>query len=972
MAVNQTAIFDALESQVTSSDQTDFIYSFLKAYDTPKSTITLLKKGDSTRNVAQTVGHIALKNELYFCPVSKGDDLAAALSDCLQQPLITKNKIRFILVTDYSEFLAFDLKAGENLHIDFAELHQHYTFFLPLVGIEKAVVYSENPADVRAAEKMGKLFDALRIDNPLVHDVGTPEYSIELHHLNVFLTRLLFCFFAEDTAIFGERQFTNTVDTVTNKDGSDVQTVLSKIFSVMNVRDNDAARQNQPTWLTAFPYVNGGLFRDETTIPNFSVKSRRLLLECGQLDWSNIHPDIFGSMFQSVIDETQRSNLGQHYTSVTNIMKVIKPLFLDKLEADFEKAQHNEVRLNALLMRLERIKCFDPACGSGNFLIIAYKELRLFEMRVIKRLKDVMFSQAYKKQLKTRNDHLKKERTRVAQLNQPEMLAQMDAEMEKPLPESEVVVQYPLFSTGIRLEQFYGIEIDDFAHEVAKLALWLTEHQLNQHWEQEIGTPSQTLPLRSAGSITCGNSLRLDWHQVCPKTDEDEVYVIGNPPFLGTTNRSAEQKADMLYVFKGFKSLGSLDFVACWFWKGAQYIQQSKAELALVATNSLCQGEQVATLWPVIFSLGLHVNFAYQTFNWVNHARDKAAVHVIVVGLSNNTHERILFSQIGNEWHSNIVTNISPYLVEGLNLAVLSRRKTLSPNAPKIMDGNNYTKSAPLILTLDEKDDLLKNNPLAEKYIRPFTGADEFLKGKNKWCLWLVGAKSDDIDNLPLVKARVQQVREDRLLSNKKETREKAALTPHLFPEIRQPSSGSYLLIPRVTSERRAYVPIGYVDSKVISNNQVLMLPNAELFSFGILMSMMHNDWMRAVAGRLESRYRYSNSVVYNTFPWPEVDESQKQEIEALAEEILLTREDYPHMILAQLYDPNKMPADLLAAHQALDQAVERAYRSKPFENQEERVAFLLQRYAQLVLEEEGDNIKPTAPKRKIKTTTAI
>lgn len=972
MAVNQTAIFDALESQVTSSDQTDFIYSFLKAYDTPKSTITLLKKGDSTRNVAQTVGHIALKNELYFCPVPKGDDLAAALSDCLQQPLITKNKIRFILVTDYSEFLAFDLKAGENLHIDFAELHQNYTFFLPLVGIEKAVVYSENPADVRAAEKMGKLFDALRMDNPLVHDIGTPEYCIELHHLNVFLTRLLFCFFAEDTAIFGERQFTNTVNTVTNKDGSDVQTVLSRIFSIMNVRDNDAARKNQPTWLTAFPYVNGGLFRDETSIPNFSVKSRRLLLECGQLDWSSIHPDIFGSMFQSVIDEAQRSNLGQHYTSVTNIMKVIKPLFLDKLEADFEKALHNEERLNALLMRLEQIKCFDPACGSGNFLIIAYKELRLFEMRVIKRLKDVMFSHAYKKQLKKRNDHLKKDRIRVAQLNQPEMLAQMDAEMEKPLPESEVVVQYPLFSTGIRLEQFYGIEIDDFAHEVAKLALWLTEHQLNQHWEQEIGTPSQTLPLRSAGSITCGNSLRLDWHQVCPKTPEDEVYVIGNPPFLGTTNRSAEQKEDMKSVFSGFRTLGSLDFVGCWFWKGAQYIQQSKAELALVSTNSICQGEQVATLWPSIFSLGLHIHFAYQTFNWTNHARNKATVHVVVVGLSSRTVSSVIYTGVKNEWHSNQVANISPYLVEGLNLAVLSRRTVLNSDSPKMIDGNNYTKSGPLILTSDEKDFLLKNNPLAEKYIRPFTGADEFLKSRNKWCLWLVDAEPNDINVMPLVKDRVEKVRQERLLSNDKETREKSVLVPHLFHKIRQPKFGNYLLIPKVTSERRMYIPIGYVDSHVISNNQVLMIPNAKLFDLGILMSMMHNDWMRTVAGRLKSDYRYSNSIVYNTFPWPEVSEQQKQEIEALAEEILLIREDHPHMTLAQLYDPNKMPADLLAAHQALDQAVERAYRAKPFENQEERVAFLLQRYAQLVLEEEGDNIKPTAPKRKTKTTTAI
>lgn len=969
MAVNQTAIFDALESQVTSLDQTNFIYSFLKAYDTPKSTITLLQKGGSTRNVAQKVGHIALKNELYFCPVSKGDDLAAALSDCLQQPLIAKNKIRFILVTDYSEFLAFDLKAGENLHIDFAELHQNYTFFLPLVGIEKAVIYSENPADVRAAEKMGKLFDALRIDNPFVYDVGTPEHSTELHHLNVFLTRILFCFFAEDTAIFGERQFTNTVNTVTNKDGSDVQTVLSKIFSIMNVRDNDIARQNQPTWLTAFPYVNGGLFRDETAIPNFSVKSRRLLLECGQLDWSSIHPDIFGSMFQSVIDEAQRSNLGQHYTSVTNIMKVIKPLFLDKLEADFEKAQHNEVRLNALLMRLEQIKCFDPACGSGNFLIIAYKELRLFEMRVIKRLKDVMFSDAYKKQLKARNENLKKDRIRVAQLHQPEILVQIDAEMEKPLPESEVVVQYPLFSTGIRLEQFYGIEIDDFAHEVAKLALWLTEHQLNQHWEQEIGTPLQTLPLRSAGSITCGNSLRLDWHQVCPKTPEDEVYVIGNPPFLGTLGRSAEQKTDMAYVFKGFKAIGYLDFVACWFWKGAQYIQQSNAELALVTTNSICQGEQVATLWPAVFSLGLHIHFAYQTFNWANHARDKAAVHVAVIGVTGQEQPKKIFSPIQGTWHEQDVKNISPYLVEGTSLAVLKRAKPLVKSNLMIF-GNKPTDGGNFFFSELEKNEFLLKEPKAEKWIRKVLGSDEFLNSKSRYCLWLKDITASELSELPLVSARVENIRKLRIKAGHSAAL-KMAKTPHLFMQTSQPNSGHYILVPSVSSERRTYVPIGFFDANVISTNLNYMIPNASIYEFGILMSMMHNDWMRTVAGRLKSDYRYSNSIVYNTFPWPEVSEKQKQEIEALAEEILLTREDYPHMTLAQLYDPNKIPTDLLAAHQALDQAVERAYRVKPFENQEERVAFLLQRYAQLVLEEEGDSIKPTA-KRKTKTTTAI
>ncbi|MGL5295048.1 MAG: class I SAM-dependent DNA methyltransferase, partial [Aeromonas sp.] len=457
-----------------------------------------------------------------------------------------------------------------------------YGFFLPLVGLEKAIVSSENPADVKAAEKMGKLFDLIRIQN----DLSQPA---DIHALNVFLTRLLFCLFAEDTGIFAQGQFTSAIKSYTEEDGSDLDLFLDQLFTVLNSDGSSPVRQGLPVHITAFPYVNGGLFAAGQRVPALGKKGRRILLECGTLNWSEINPDIFGSMFQAVIDVEQRSRLGQHYTSYSNIMKVIQPLFLDSLQAELDKqlqvaASKRAKGLQALLVRMGQIKVFDPACGSGNFLIVAYKELRKLEMAVIKAL--------------------------------------------------EAVDPQGFAMSGLHLSQFYGIEIDDFACEIARLSLWLAEHQLNSRWQQEFGFAPPALPLRASGNIHSGNSLQLDWNQVCPKEPEDEVYVIGNPPFLGTLGRSDEQRTDMQAVFTGFKSLGALDFVACWFWKGAQYIQGSRAELALVSTNSICQGEQVATLWPAVFKLGINIHFAYPTFAWANNARDKAAVHVVIVGLS--------------------------------------------------------------------------------------------------------------------------------------------------------------------------------------------------------------------------------------------------------------------------------------------------------------------------------------------------
>ncbi|HBK6043800.1 class I SAM-dependent DNA methyltransferase, partial [Citrobacter freundii] len=671
MAVNQAKIFEHLEQLVENPEQDEFIYGFLTAFEFPKSTLSQIRQG-GTRNVAKEPGHVALKNKLYYQPVADNDDLESAFEQRIADMAIAKNKIRFVLVTNFVRFLAWDTLTKERLDIEFEELPRNYGFFLPLVGLEKAILNSENPADVKAAEKMGKLFDLIKERN----DLSKAE---DIHALNVFLTRLLFCFFAEDTGIFEKGQFTSAVKSYTAEDGSDLDGFLTSLFTVMNSKLDSPSRQSLPIHITAFPYVNGGLFASDEPIPKLGLKGRRILLECSAMDWSAINPDIFGSMFQAVIDVEQRSRLGQHYTSYSNIMKVIQPLFLEPLRNELEKQRTNTNGLKRLLVRLGEIKVFDPACGSGNFLIVAYKELRLLEMDVIR------------------------------------ALLQRD-------PQSFLM-------SRIHLDQFYGIEIDDFACEIARLSLWLAEHQLNKQWEEHIGSAPPALPLRSSGKIWSGNSLQTDWHTICPKSTDDEVYVIGNPPFLGTSRRSDGQRDDMQAVFSGFKSLGSLDFVACWFWKGAKYIQNSSAEIALVATNSLCQGEQVATLWPSIFELGLSIHIAYPTFTWENNARDKAAVHVVIIGLSGQSKIRQLYQQIEGRWHSKLVSNISPYLVEGNNIAVVPRSKPIIKNVPPLLFGNKPTEGGNLMMNRVERDALLSKEPQAAPWIKRVLGADELLNG---------------------------------------------------------------------------------------------------------------------------------------------------------------------------------------------------------------------------------------------------
>ena len=955
MAFNQAQFFDGLE-KITQGiangqqPQSEFILDFLALLDISKTTLNDIRNQNTRTNVAKhpELDEVALKQKIYFKPVGKdygdllsdsgltaSEQLENALQTLKTDPLIKTHKIRIIIVTDFHTLLAYDVKTDDTLDVEFVELDKDYAFFLPLVGLERAKDFSEHPADVKASEKMGRLFDFIKRYNEF-------DTKDDIHALNIFLTRLLFCFFAEDTGIFDKDSFCQTLQATTQADGSDTNTFLHDLVEVLDLPMDSPQRADKPSHLTKFPYVNGELFREQYWIPDFNARTRRILLDCARMNWAEINPDIFGSMFQAVIDTQQRGNLGQHYTSVSNIMKVIEPLFLQELRAEYEQlaslsndnAHKNQKakRLDELLNRLGNIKVFDPACGSGNFLIIAYKELRELEIKVWQAKLDMM---------KGNSQNLSWDFG---------------------------------FDSVISLDNFFGIEIDDFAVQIARLSLWLAEHQMNVKFHEAFGQSRATLPLKDSGHIVQGNSLRLDWQAVCPNDGEQEIYVVGNPPFGGSGNRSDEQTADMEKVFVGFKKFKFLDFVTAWFWKGANYLKDShdkgsQAKMALVSTNSIAQGEQVAMLFPYIFGLGVGIGFAYQSFPWKNNAKHNAGVHVVIIGLEMmNEGQKTIYSQVDGIWHSEKVKNISPYLIAGSNITVESRDKPLYSGS-KMVYGNKPTDDGNFFFnSKEERDKFLLQEPLAEKYVRKVLGAREFLNGEQRWCLWFADESLETLEEMKNVKEILEKVKLFRLESISQATK-KIASEPHLFQQISQPKSDNYILVPSVSSERRKYVPIGFFSHNIISTNLNHMIPNGTMFDFGILTSLAHNDWMRLVAGRLKSDYRYSGTIVYNTFPFPTVTDEQKKHIEQLAEEILLTREDFAGETLAKLYDPDTMPESLKIAHQNLDDAVDKLYHPKGFADTASRLAHLLERYETLINAEKQQQAmdkkaKKTKPKK--------
>jgi hypothetical protein len=870
-----------LQLLVSSFDPENFIFDLMLAYGTPKSTIKRLQGSDHDKLGSN--GELVVRKKLFFKVAA--NELYTAIDELKSSKDVLKHSPRFIIVTDYETLLAYDMKTEDSLDIEILNITNHYDFFLPLAGMEKATYVDENPADVKASLKMAKLYDELQKNN----EFKTNE---EIHALNVFLTRLLFCYFAEDTNIFPDNAVTSSISSHTQLDGSDVDNYLARLFKIFNTPER-TRDTSTPNYLSIFPYVNGGLFRDEYTIPKFTARSRQLLLEIGQLKWSQINPDIFGSMIQAVITPEHRGGMGMHYTSVPNIMKVIEPLFLDELYQEFEKAYDHKSKLQALQVRLSSIKIFDPACGSGNFLIIAYKKLRELEMSILQRI-----------------DALSKERS----------------------------FQF----SEIKLTQFYGIELDDFAHEVALLSLWLAEHQMNLEFYKAFGRASPSLPLHDGGNIVHGNATRINWEEVCPKNEGDEIYIFGNPPYLGARLQSKEQKEDMALVFKGVKNFNNLDYIACWFYKGKQYLQNINAKVAFVSTNSISQGEQVGILWTHILDKDIEIDFAHKSFKWQNNAKANAAVIVVIIGLRNiSNNPKYLF-------HENIkheVKNINPYLVNADNIIVQKRSNPLS-NLAKMQFGNMPNDGGALILSTEEKDNLLNAFPNAEKFIRKLLGSYEFINGAERFCLWIKSEFLNEALQIPYIQQRIKKAEEHRL-NSKDEGARKLANRSHQFRDINEYKNIA-IIIPANTSERREYVPIGFLHNHEVISNSAQAIYDGEYWVMGVISSKIHMAWMKAVGGRLKTDYRYSKDVVYNTFPFPNISQKQKDEITELVFAILDEREKHSQKTLAQLYVPDKMPEGLKKAHHELDLAIERCYRSKLFANDEERLEYLFRMYEEM------------------------
>ncbi len=880
-----TQIENNITKLLKNFSKDSFVFDLLQAYGEPNATIARIKKGDL--NQLNTKGELTHRKKLFFKEVT--DHLHSTIDTLRSDSVILKQKPRFIIVTDYETLLAYDTKTTDTLDIKLMDLVKHYDFFLPLTGMEKQAYVDENPADVRASNKLAKLYDEILKTNP----TQTHE---EVHALNVFLTRLLFCYFAEDSNIFENNLFTNSISNHTQVDGSDLDSYLERLFDVFNADDKNRD-SSLPKYLKVFPYVNGELFKDSFPLPKFTTKSRNLLIEIGKLKWSEINPDIFGSMIQAVVTPEHRGDMGMHYTSVPNIMKVMQPLFLDELYEEFARVKSSKKRLQALHLRITNLKIFDPACGSGNFLIIAYKELRRLEMKTLSAIDDLSTQKSF------------------------------------------------TFSE-IKLTQFYGIELDDFAHEVAILSLWLAEHQMNLEFYKAFGRTSPSLPLQDGGNIVHSNATRVDWEEVCPKVDGDEIYILGNPPYQGSGKQNPEQKEDMDYVFNQVKSYKKLDYITCWFYKGAKYIQGIKAKYAFVTTNSISQGEQVGILWTYLFNMNLEIYFAHQSFKWKNNAKDNAGVSVVIIGLRNISKDvkYIYQNKIKHE-----VKNINAYLINGNNIIVNGRRTNLS-NLPEMSIGSKASDNGYLTLSETEKNDLNFKNPNSEIFIKKYTGNKDFMNKNIRYCIWIDENNKNEAYKIEEFKKRFESVKQFRLASKKKATRRKAQ-TPYRFDEAKYQDMNS-IIVPQTGSETREYLPIGFMDKNTVISNGLRIIYSQEPYLFGILSSKMHIVWVKAVAGRMKTDMQYSNTICYNTFPFPKLTKQQKEEVEKLSLNISDTRENHSEETLVTLYNTNTMPADLKEAHYQVDLAIEKCYRNKPFKNDEERLEYLFKLYEEMIKDE--------------------
>ncbi len=908
-------------------DAQEFAFAFLQAFNAKTTTIKRLRSGAT--NSSDVQGGVLQRSNIHIAVCHAGD-VPKRLAALKASPATAKAKAKFILATDGVDLEAEDLASGETVACSYADFPNHFGFFLPLAGITTVRQIRNNPIDIQATGRLNRLYVELLKENP---DWDTAERR---NDMNQFMARLIFCFFAEDTEIFSRPNlFTETVEQMSGSRSDNTHEVIAELFRAMDTPIEDREGADIPRWADAFPWVNGGLFDGAKDVPRFSRIARSYLLHAGRLDWQQINPDIFGSMIQAVAEDEERGELGLHYTSVPNILKVLNPLFLDDLREQLDRAGNNSRKLLNLRKRIARIRVLDPACGSGNFLVIAYIRMREIEAEILER--------------------------------------RGEADRRSSIP----------------LENFYGIEIKDFACEVARLSLLIAEFQCDVRLIGQKEARELVLPLKRTGQIHCGNALRMDWLKVCPPvrpvieeqdlagptgkfalgdTDEPEVetYICGNPPYKGSKWQTNEQKKDLFEAcalqVTGWKSL---DYVGGWFVKAARYCGFAKSSSAFVSTNSICQGQQVSVLWPVIYSAGLEITFAHRSFKWTNLASHNAGVTVVIVGLSSlpKAPRKLYFSNSKGEVLIRNVENINPYLVSGKNNIVLGRRVHVS-GMPHMERGNSPTDGGNLLLSKLETEIVGRRYTEARQYIRPFVGSFELIRGIHRHCIWIEDNQINLAYQIPEIKNRIERVKQFRLKSKKNATAE-AANWPHRFCEKKPIPKEPILCIPVISSESREYLPVDLLPKGIVISNKVFGIICPEIWLLSLICSKLNLVWVATVCARMRTDYSYTNTLGWNTFPVPKLTEQNKADLTRCAEDILLAREAHFPATIADLYDPEAMPAGLRAAHERNDEVLERIYIGRRFRNDTERLEKLFEMYAKLTEKEKAGPARPGRRKRK-------
>ncbi|NEU09785.1 class I SAM-dependent DNA methyltransferase [Flavihumibacter sp. R14] len=946
--IKERAVTFSKEWEDTYNEEAEaksFIEAFFNVFGITRKRVGTFEH--RVKKLSEADGYIDLlwKGNILIEMKSKGKNLDKAFTQAKEyiHGLKEHELPKYILVSDFENFRLFDTEENKTLEFKLKDLVHNVQNFGFIAGYQKRIYKEQDPVNIKAADLMGKLHDRLE------------EIGYEGHPLEVYLVRILFCLFAEDTTIFEKQQFQNYIEDRTNEDGSDLASKIQELFQVLNT-PNEKRFKNIDEQLNGFPYVNGKLFEETLPSASFDAKMRRSLLDCCYIDWSKISPAIFGSMFQSVMNPKERRNLGAHYTSEKNILKLIKPLFLDDLWQEFNSIKTNKGKLGEFHKRISKLKFLDPACGCGNFLVITYRELRLLEIEILRALNKG--GQGF-------------------------------------LDVREII--------WLDVDMMYGIEYEEFPARIAEVAMWLMDHQMNMLISNEFGQYFVRLPLKKAATIVHANALQTDWESVVNKGELS--YILGNPPFLGTSYQSAQQKRDMALVSTGIGSWGMLDYVTGWYIKAAQLVQDTRIKVAFVSTNSIVQGEQPGILWNSLYNqYQIKIHFAHKTFKWNNEAKGNAAVHVVIIGFANFDVDRksiYEYNSITSDPQEIFVKNISPYLIQGNDIVLTSIQKPIC-NVPRMQSGSAARDGGYLILKDKDKQDLINENPSISQYLRRLISGDDFINNVTRWCIWLKNVNPVEFRNIPQFIAIFKRVRSFRESSSRIGTRKMADL-PYLFAEERQPEN-DFLLVPKVSSENRKYIPIAYLTKENIVTDKTFIIPNATLFHFGILTSLMHNTWMRHTCGRMKSDYSYSNTIVYNNYPWPEGSSTkQVAAVELAAQKVLEVRKTYQTdkvigtirssppteeqfnnaawkgeeediiqkgASLADLYDPITMPPDLVKAHNELDKAVDLAYRSQPFTSEAKRMEFLFELYEKytsgLFVDEKVNKTKSTLKKTEL------